>query len=47
MPIIDLNMGLGEARVAAVVTLLVRAAFALHDGVATFDKAGAKRNNPP
>ena len=40
VPIIDLKMGLGEARVAAVVTLLVRAAFALHDGMATFDKAG-------
>ena len=47
VPIIDLKMRIGEASGAAVVTLLVRAAFALHNGMATFDEAGAKRNNAP
>ena len=47
VPIIDLKMRLGEASGAAVVKLLVRAAFALHNGMATFDEAGAKRNNTP
>ena len=45
VPIIDLKMHLGEASGAAVATLLVRAACALHNGMATFDEAGAKRNN--
>lgn len=45
VPIIDLKMCLGEASGAAVATLLVRAACALHNGMATFDKAGANRNN--
>ena len=40
-------MRLGEASGAAVVTLLVRAAFALHNGMANFDEAGANRNNTP
>ena len=47
VPIIDLNMRLGEASGAAVATLLVRAACALDNGMTTFDKAGANRNNTP
>ena len=45
VPIIDLKMHLGEASGAAVATLLVRAACALHNGMATFEEAGANRNN--
>jgi nicotinate-nucleotide--dimethylbenzimidazole phosphoribosyltransferase len=40
-------MHLGEASGAAVATLLVRAACALHNGMATFDEAGTNRNNTP
>ena len=50
VPIIDLKMRLGEASGAAVATLLVRAACALpiiDNGMATFDEAGANRNNTP
>ena len=47
MPIIDLKMRLGEASRAAVATLLVRAACALHNGMANSDEAGANRNNTP
>ena len=47
VPIIDLKMRLGEASRAAVATLLVQAACALHNGMATFDEAGANRNNTP
>ena len=47
VPIIDLKMRLAEASGAAVVTLLVRAACALHDGMGTFDGVGANRNNTP
>ena len=39
VPIIDLKTHLGEASGAAVATLLVRAACALHYGMATFDEA--------
>jgi nicotinate-nucleotide--dimethylbenzimidazole phosphoribosyltransferase len=45
VPIIDLKMRLGEASGAAVASLLVRAACAMHNGMATFDEAGANRNN--
>ena len=45
MPIIDLKMRYGEASGAAVATLLVRAACALQNGMATFDEAGSNRNN--
>ena len=45
VPIIDLKMHLGEASGAAVATILVRAACALNNGMATFDEAGANRNN--
>ena len=38
-------MRLGEASGAAVATLLVRAACALDNGMATFDEAGANRND--
>ena len=47
VPIIGLKMRLGEASGAAVATLLVRAAFALRNVSAIFDKAGANRNNTP
>jgi len=39
-PLIDLRMRLGEASGAAVATLLVRAACAAHNGMATFAEAG-------
>ena len=47
VPIIDLKMRLREASGAAVASLLVRAASALHNGMATFEEAGANRNNTP
>jgi len=39
-PLLDLRMRLGEASGAAVATLLVRAALATHNGMATFAEAG-------
>ena len=42
-PFVDLRMRLGEASGAAVVTLLVRAALAAHNGMATFDEAGVSK----
>lgn len=39
-PIVDLGMRLGEGSGAATVTLLVRAALATHNGMATFAEAG-------
>lgn len=39
-PLVDLRMRLGEASGAAVATLLVRAACATHNGMATFAEAG-------
>ena len=39
-PLMDLRMRLGEASGAAVATLLVRAALATHNGMATFAEAG-------
>ena len=47
VPIIDLKMRLGEASGAAVATLLVRDACAQDNGMATFDEAGANRNDTP
>ena len=42
-PIIDLNMRLGEGSGAATATLLVRAALATHNGMATFAEAGVSK----
>ena len=39
-PLVDLQMRLGEASGAAVASLLVRAACATHNGMATFAEAG-------
>jgi nicotinate-nucleotide--dimethylbenzimidazole phosphoribosyltransferase len=39
-PLLDLGMRLGEASGAAVAVLLLRAAIACHNGMATFDSAG-------
>ena len=47
VPIIGLKMRLGEASGTAVATLLVRTACALNNSMATFDEAGANRNNTP
>jgi nicotinate-nucleotide--dimethylbenzimidazole phosphoribosyltransferase len=40
VPLVDLNMRLGEASGAAVALLLLRAALACHSGMATFAEAG-------
>lgn len=42
-PLLDLRMRLGEASGAAVATLLVRAALATHNGMATFAEAGVSK----
>ena len=42
-PIVDLNMRLGEGSGAATATLLVRAALATHNGMATFAEAGVSK----
>ncbi|MEC7588800.1 MAG: nicotinate-nucleotide--dimethylbenzimidazole phosphoribosyltransferase, partial [Pseudomonadota bacterium] len=42
-PFLDLRMRLGEASGAAVATLLVHAALATHNGMATFDEAGVSK----
>ena len=42
-PILDLRMRLGEASGAAVATLIVRAALATHNGMATFAEAGVSK----
>ena len=39
-PLLDLDMRLGEASGAAVAILLMRAALACHNGMATFAEAG-------
>ncbi len=39
-PILDLDMRLGEASGAAVALLIIRAALATHNGMATFEEAG-------
>jgi nicotinate-nucleotide--dimethylbenzimidazole phosphoribosyltransferase len=46
VPLIDLNMRLGEASGAAVAVLLLRAALACHTGMATFAEAGVS-DKPP
>jgi nicotinate-nucleotide--dimethylbenzimidazole phosphoribosyltransferase len=43
-PLLDLEMRLGEASGAAVALLIVRAALATHNGMATFDQAGISNN---
>jgi nicotinate-nucleotide--dimethylbenzimidazole phosphoribosyltransferase len=40
VPLVNLNMRLGEASGAAVALLLLRAALACHTGMATFAEAG-------
>ena len=47
-PLLDLGMRLGEGSGAACAALIVRAAVALHAGMATFDEAGVsgKRDDP-
>ena len=40
VPLVDLNMRLGEASGAAVALLVLRAALACHTGMATFAEAG-------
>jgi len=40
VPLVDLNMRLGEASGAAVALLILRAALACHTGMATFAEAG-------
>ena len=40
VPLVDLDMRLGEASGAAVALLLLRAALACHTGMATFAEAG-------
>jgi len=47
VPIIDLKMRLGEASGAAVASLLVRAACAMHNGMATFAEAGVTAHSTP
>ncbi len=43
-PILNLDMRLGEASGAAVALLIVKAALAAHNGMATFDEAGVSEN---
>jgi nicotinate-nucleotide--dimethylbenzimidazole phosphoribosyltransferase len=42
-PLLDLEMRLGEASGAGVAILLLRAALACHDGMATFAEAGVSK----
>ena len=42
--LLDLDMRLGEASGAAVALLIVKAALATHNGMATFDQAGVSSN---
>ena len=44
-PLLDLRMRLGEGSGAAVATLLVRAALATHNGMATFAEAGVSKES--
>jgi len=46
VPLVDLNMRLGEASGAAVALLMLRAALACHTGMATFAEAGVS-DKPP
>ena len=43
-PLLNLEMRLGEASGAAVALLIVKAALATHNGMATFDQAGVSSN---
>ena len=45
-PLLDLGMRLGEASGAAVALAILRAAVAVHNGMATFDEAGVNRDLP-
>jgi nicotinate-nucleotide--dimethylbenzimidazole phosphoribosyltransferase len=45
-PLLDLDMRLGEASGAAVAILLLRAALACHNGMATFSEAGVAGADP-
>lgn len=47
VPLLDLNMRLGEASGAAVAILLLRAALACHTGMATFTEAGVSEQKSP
>ena len=47
VPIIDLKMRLGEASGAAVASLLVRAACAMRNGMATFAEFGVTADSTP
>lgn len=44
-PLLNLEMRLGEASGAAVALLIVKAALATHNGMATFDQAGVSNND--
>lgn len=46
-PLVDFGLRLGEASGAAVVLPIVRAALALHNGMATFAEAGVAGRSPP
>lgn len=46
VPLLDLNMRLGEASGAALAILLLRAALACHNGMATFAEAGVSEVDP-
>ena len=39
-PILDLNLRLGEGSGAAVASLIIKSALAIHNGMATFSEAG-------
>ena len=47
VPLLDLNMRLGEASGAALAILLLRAALACHTGMATFTEAGVSEQQHP
>ena len=44
-PIFDMRMRLGEGSGAAVATMIVRAALAAHNGMATFAEAGVSKGS--
>ena len=44
-PLFDLRMRLGEGSGAAVATMIVRAALATHNGMATFAEAGVSKES--
>ena len=47
IPLLDLNMRLGEASGAALALGIVRSAVAVHNGMATFSEAGVSERNTP